>query len=76
MRPKDIPVWNSRRFSVLTIGIIFLVTAAGLLTGCSTAALGSNSADNGMKDCYIISDELDGAKTTDKVSEILSGETP
>lgn len=76
MRQKDNLIWNSRRFLVLTTGILFLVTAAGFLTGCSTAALKQNSAGNGMKDCYIISDELDGAKTTDKVSEILSGDTP
>ena len=70
------PIWNSSRFFLLTIGIIFLVTAAGLLTGCSPTAFGRKPADNGLKDCYIISDELDGAKTTDKVSEILSGDTP
>lgn len=76
MRQTYTPIWNSSRFFLITTGIIFLVTAAGLLTGCSTAALGRKPADNGLKDCYIISDELDGAKTTDKVSEILSGDTP
>lgn len=76
MKQKDTPIWNSSRFFIITTGIIFLVTAAGFLTGCSTAALGRKPADNGTKDCYIISDELDSARTTDKVTEILSGNTP
>lgn len=72
MKENRTKIWNSSRFFIITAFVILFVLTAEILSGCSAAALGKNRADSGTNDCYIIRDELDSGKTTEKVSEILS----
>lgn len=72
MKEESTKIWNSSRLFIVIAIIILFVLTAEILSGCSAAALGKNRAGNNANDCYIIRDELDGGKTTEKVSEILS----
>lgn len=72
MKEESTKIWNSSRLFIVIAIIILFVLTAEILSGCSAAALSKNRAGSNANDCYIIRDELDGGKTTEKVSEILS----
>ena len=72
MREDRTKIWNNSHFFIITVFIILFILTMEILSGCSTAALGKKRAGSATNDCYIIRDELDGGKTTEKVSEILS----